>query len=532
MAKNIQKIDITSLLIIICGGIIQLSAIWLLGFRQNNGILFCCRSVPDAIYHLSLTNEIINRFPPQEPGSTDVIVKNYHYLSNLVLGDLVRVFHLPIIPTVYQYSSILLIILLAGIIITFCKLAKLPLFIQRFALFFFFFAGDINYLLILLRTGKLDFSFTILDNSSRLLTGPPRSFSILLFFAILCLIYIWIKNKKAFSGILAGILTASLMGFKIYTAVPAFAGLIIISLYKRSFLPLIVASILGLFIYLPVNSGAGGLVFTGFWRFENYIVQTPFNLIFLETARTAYLANNNNLRVLFIELIFFLSYLIFNLGSSMLSLIPIINVTRLIGNGVSLFIYITTFSLLFFGLFFIQTTGGANTVQFIITFTIISAIPCAIATYLIYNQMPKKLGIIFIIFIIILTAPRVINEFLENTIGIKNREQFVISNSEIEALNFLANQKPQDGRIAIPPPLAQKFMSQYIPLFSNHPTILAGISDHGVLGLEQRIEENNKLFKNNENNLKTRYIYNPINYNIKLGKEIYNKNNISILEIY
>src|SRR3989338_7952509 len=55
---------------------------------------------------ISYTNEIVNNFPPLEPGMFATPIQNYHYWGSIIAGELVRVFHLPVIATSYQYMTV------------------------------------------------------------------------------------------------------------------------------------------------------------------------------------------------------------------------------------------------------------------------------------------------------------------------------------------------------------------------------------------------------------------------------------------
>lgn len=496
-------IDVYAVIISILGGLTSLSAIWLMGVRVGKTLFFCCRSVPDAIYHLSLTNELVKRFPPFEPGSTGIIVKNYHYLSNLVVADLSRVFNLPLIPTVYQYSPVFFIILLCFAISTSCKLISAPKIYKYLLLFFVFFFGDVNFLLVFFTSGKINFTFDVFDNASRILTAPPRIFSFVVFFGILCFIILWIKRRSLYIGLLVAVLTGVLIGFKVYTFVPIFVGLFTIVIYrfffqkdKQGILIFTVAGLIALATYLPVNPGAGGFVFTGFWRVTDYVVKPELHLVNLELARQTFQAAGKWARVLGYEIYFLFLYLIFNFGTIiLLSFFVIKRVRKIFPQEVFYFLFTGQIALLVLGIFFIQKTGGANTVQFLIIFETIGSIIAAAAVYILIKILPKYVNYIFIAVVIVLTGARVANEFIGNTVFYKDREKVIISSEEIDAFNYLSGKTAANSIIAVSPPFVTKNISLMVPFFSNREVFLAGTSDHGVLNLDKRIIDNRKLFQ-------------------------------------
>lgn len=507
--------------IIALGGLMQLSSIWLMGVRQGSDLLFCCRSVPDAIYHLSLTGELVRRFPPFEPGSTGIAVQNYHYLANLVMADLIRVFRLPLISVVYHYTPILLIILLGLSAMAFCEIIAAPKGYKYLLLFFLFFSGDINYLLIWLTTGKPNFSFTGFDSAALLLTGPPRAFSLVIFFGLLSFLALWIKKKKWLLGLIVAILTASLVGLKIYTAAAAFAGLA----FLNHAWPFLAAVVLGLLIYLPVNAGAGGLVFAHFWRLEDYIVQAPLHLNTWELARQTFQAAGNWPRVLGFEFLFFLIYALFNFGTINLAFLPLKGVRQFFPPGIFWYLFAGQIILLILGVFFFQKTGGANTIQFLISLETIAAVLAAAVAWQIIKHLSCRWRYVFIALLIILTGTRVVNIFWENTFRLGDREQITVSSKEISALTFLTDKTPKDSVVAISPGLASKSLSLIVPLISNRPVFLAGVSDHGVPGLDQRIVDNQKLFT-------TKIGLEKINYLYVLKSEFFDANNSRLQRVF
>ena len=291
------------------------------------------------------------------------------------------------------------------------------------------------------------------------------------------------------------IVAASLIGFKIYVGIFVLCGFGVLGLwylFKRKYsmiFPLVLTVILSLIIYLPVNSNAGGLYFTGLWRFENFIVQ-PYlgSLNRLELARVIYVAHHSWLRVTEYELIFASVYIFAIFGTKLLglfqnkkslSLFPKeLNIVLLSGIAVSTVA----------GLFFEQTTGGSNTFNFLVSVFIIGSIYTALSCFYWLNKRSKAIKIFFIVIIFILTVPRSLDQTYNNFNNLQTGEGFLVTNAELKAINFLSMQKSQK-LVLVDPQIAMDFRSPYISFLSNQRMFLSGqgeeLTTHGVNFLDR-----------------------------------------------
>lgn len=88
--------DKVLLVLLIAGVCIQLTSVLYVGIPIKQGVMLCCGDSNDNLWFASLTHEMVARFPPMQPGLVGVVVHNYHFWSNLVIAELVRIFHLPL----------------------------------------------------------------------------------------------------------------------------------------------------------------------------------------------------------------------------------------------------------------------------------------------------------------------------------------------------------------------------------------------------------------------------------------------------
>jgi hypothetical protein len=428
-------IDFRITIIIIAGVLIQLSSIWANGIKMEDGIYFCC-GIPDTLTHLSLIQELVVRMPPDEPGFANIPLYNYHYLTNLAVADLVRIFRLPLVATQYQYLTVIWSILLGFGALTLAKQLRMDKRYSMWLVFFLYFAGDILFLLPVITGGNVQFSLTTLENASSLWVSPPRFIALVVFFGGLSVFVYWLKKRTLFSGMLMALIMGSLIGIKVYIGLLALIGFACLALYffivkKYSRpLPIIFMFLISLALFLPVNNQAGGLVFAGFWRFEDFIVQPVLGLSRLELARRVYLENFNYIKVIAYDLLFAFLYIVFSCGTLLIGLIQtkrstqkipkefaIVTITGLIGTSIA-------------GFFFLQNTGGANSSQFLISIYAIGTIYAALAVRHWKPFLPLSM------LIIVLTSGRVTYSTIHHIQKIQHHAGVFIPQTELAGYSF------------------------------------------------------------------------------------------------
>lgn len=483
-----KRIDFLSLSIITLGTILNLSAVWFIGVKQADGLFFCCRGVPDAIYHLSLTNQIVNTFPPTEPGMDGVLVKNYHFLSNLVVADISRVFKLDFIRVQFQFMSVLLALLLGSSAFVLSNILKLGKSFGHWLALFLYASGDILYLLPFLRGQGFNFGVTILDDATKLLAGPPRAFSIVILLGGIALFLIWIKKKDLYPGLIMAILMGTLIGFKVYTGLFALMGISAIGVYfvfKKNWkmiLPLIIAILISLSYHFQINRDAGGIYFNGLWRFENFAQHKNLAISKLDYLRLSALDENKIYLVIALEVLFIIIYFTFLFGTTILGLFQNKKSLKIFPEELNIFLIPAIFGSLIIGSFFLQHTGGANTVQFVVTVFIVASIYASLSLYFWIKKLTKYLAIIASVAVLILTLPRAINETSQNLLNIYNGEGMKLSNAQLESIGFLRNNTSPNALFVVEPWMAENEEFLIVTFLSDRSVFLAGaniLRDHG-----------------------------------------------------
>ena len=467
-----------------------MSSVWFSGTLTSKGLYFCCGSPDDNILQIAITDQIVKHFPPFEPGFYGKYIQNYHYWDSLVMGELIRVFKLPLIATDYQYMTIFISLFLGLSSIVFSQLLKIGKAFTRWLVFFLYLGGDFVWLLITIFRKQNFFGMNPLESGQQFLENIPRGISVVVFFGFAAIFLLWIKKKDKYLGLIMAIMAASLIGFKIYIGIFVLSGLGVLgiwSLFKRQYsmtIPLILTAVLSLIIYLPVNSGAGGLYFTGLWRFENFIVQ-PYlgNLNRLELARVIYVVHHSWLRVTEYELIFAFVYIFSIFGTKLLGIFQNKKSLSLFPKELNILLFVGIAVSAVAGLFFEQTTGGSNTFNFLVSIYILGSIYTALACFYWLNKRRNVIKIFVTLVIIIFTIPRALDQTYNNVNNLYYNKGFLITNNELRAINFLSTQENQK-MVLVDPQIPIDYLSPYLSFLSNQKMFLSGqgeeLTTHGV----------------------------------------------------
>lgn len=523
---SLKEVDWRLFCLVFLGVFIQAFAVWSNGvYSQQKGLFFIGGNLEDNLWHASLTYEMARRFPPFGPGLSGVLMRNYHYWSNLVIAGFVRVFKLPLFPTQFQFFPLLISFLLGMVTISLGKILNFGKNITRLFVFFNYFGGDLIYLfLIFLRSIPELFVMSSLEDGAKFFHNPPRAFSFVIALGGICLFIFWQQNKKdLLSGFLSMFLLASTTGFKIYTSIFFAIGILILisfAFLKRDWKNLFILSsfyILAALIYLPTNSQAGGLVWAPFSIVNNFIMQPWLGLDRWEQARVIFFEDKKYLHNLVFETVFTSFFLLGILGTKILGFFqsPFYLFKRL-GKELTIILLAGIFLSLIGGIFFIQATGGANTFNFLVSVFLFSSILVALSVDFWQKKLPKFLSLFLIILIILLTIPRVSHETILNIKKFLKSEGFLITNEELELYDFVNNQ-PSSSGVAIYPNDKIGKATPYVSLFINNKPLL--LSGRGLLkhfrleGIEEKEGAQEVIFKSPfEKNVARELLVNQIAY--------------------
>jgi hypothetical protein len=423
LIKDVKKLFSDKLLslIIILGLPISVSTVFTSGLPGSEGTGFFGINPIDGSYHIALIKSIVRSIPPEEPGLAGSLVQNYHYWSDLILAEIVRLFKLPPINLFYHYFPTFLAILYglagyrAGLLLTGDKK------IARLMSFFLLLSGNLGYLVMLLLTGKLTFSIASLDNAALLFTNPPRVLAQGMFLTGLSAVYYWLKTEKLSWGIVSAILLGICVGIKVYVGIFASAGLAVlffVFLYKRKYkmiVPIVVAATIGILIFFPANKNAGGLFWSPLSWPHHFFAQGEASKLMWHLQMDEFEVHNNKLRIFILNVQMVVVFLVITFGTRILGFLGLFFGQKKLGNEIFLFLAAPFLLFIFVGLFFLQESGIFESFNFIAVSTVAGSMFTSIFLAKALNFATKKqslyikLGFFGLVGVaVLLTVPRTV----------------------------------------------------------------------------------------------------------------------------
>lgn len=544
--------DKLSILLIFFGVLGQLGGIWLMGARFPNGIHILGGQPPDNNLDLATISEIINRFPPYEPGMYGTFLQNYHYLSHLFTAELIRIFHLPLITASYQYLTIFLSILLGLSVISISNILNLGKVFTRWFLFFIYFGADLSFIILLFLGKGLNFNMMPLESGMEFLFNLPRAFSIIVLFGCVYLLISWVRRRDNLLGLIIGISLGTLIGFKVYTGIFVLLGLIPFTayeLYKKNYKVLLItitALIVSFLVYFPVNKNAGGLFFTGFWRADNFIALPTLGLSNLLLAKDVFQTHNNYFKVYLLEISFLILYLISTFGTKIFGIFQNKKTLSYVPKEINLFLLFAIFSSNIIGLFFWQKNGGPNTFNFIANSFIVLSFYAALSCFYFTDKLKKPIKYVFIFIVIALTIPRYFQIWAWNYDQQKHYE--LIDNYQLQTYNYIKNNTDPKSVVLASRNIGSDSIGPYINYLTDRSAYLAGegneLESHGIDFKDRKRSVFLILNGKNIQNIKEELNKNPINYlilqntnnflfknNTDVFKNVYENKQYTILKV-
>lgn len=449
----IKKIKIIPTIIIILGTIVLSLTMIRSGINHNFGIGFWGPNGHDGIWHLSLINQLQQNIPPNNPVFSNTILNNYHWGFDLFAAFIGKIINNNIF-TYFQFLPILF-----GLLIGFLSFQIIKKNTKNHSTAIIFtiltyFTGSLGWIYTLIKSGQLggESLFWSMQSVSMLI-NPPYALSLII---ILIGLLIWSKNNstsKYFLAIINGLLFGLLSGIKVYAGI--LIGLTLVVFWFIEFLKhkkiinynfitwfttfIVSVSILSL---LGVLQSSSFLEFKPFWFIHSMIESIDkFYLPQIASYRMSLSQNLTLIKFPFfiaIEIFLMIIFLIGNMGFRTLGLLKIYQ--KIKNHQFTSFeklVLILMFISFLIPMLFVQKGTAWNTIQFFYYFLFFSNIFFAqFIADLIRDKKIKNIIIVIIIFILSnITSFATIKDYLGNP------PPSAIPPTEVEALNFLKNQK-------------------------------------------------------------------------------------------
>lgn len=487
---------VTTLLIGL-GVVFQQVPVWYTAIRTLDGLSFCCTLPINPVGQLALTNEILRKIPPDQPGLSGQGLTNYHYWLNIAVAELVRIFRLPLLYTSSQYVPLFTSIFLGLSAITLSSLLRLSVPFFNWFLFFLYFGSDLGYVVPLAFGKGINFHAPSFLNGFTFLFNPQTAISIILLFCAYALLVLALKKPTLQILLLAALLFGTLIGFKVHTGIFALVGLGTLAAYqtiRKSYTMLLVFCIslaIALVVYLPTNAGAGGIYFSSFWRIEEFMKNPELGFDPSLLSTIAYLTKQKRLfteslgtgvRVLLYESLFLMLFLLSLVGTKLVGIfqskktfvhVPL-PIHILVGSSIVVGMVL--------GLFFLQTSGVGHSEYFLHVSAIVLSFYAALAVYR-AKRRSKLMRIILVSVVAAGTLRYYQLSFDAIAVLMEPTNHYVISNEELGALSFFRSHTPHDAVILVDPSNRLDSVVSYVSFMANRPTYLSGAWGLGALNV-------------------------------------------------
>lgn len=485
-----RNIDKAIFIIILLGVVIQMIPNAANGIGIKEGLFFGAW-IPDGQYFISVTSEVVKNIPPNEPGIVNTPIKNYHYMSSIIMGELIRVFMLPLVSTVNQFFPLFLSVLLGlnGLILA--QLLRINKLFTRLLLFFLYFSGDSIFFITFILGKGFHFDITLLEDAFVLWNSIPRYFGIVIFFFSISMLLLYLETKKLSIAFISAISIGILISFKVYIGIFSLVGISFLLMYEffikksKKTLVFLLAFIVAFFLYLPVNSNAGGIFFSGLWRFHDFAANLGLSEFLI--IRDVYLQHQSWIRVFQYESMFALLYIVCLFGIYLLGFFQSKNTLSQFPLGLHIFLLSGFFVSLLLGFFFLQVTGGANTSQFLFSVYLVGILYTSLAITYWVGKLKTSLRYIVVIFLCIGVTIRVVYEINKFQKKFFQNDGLLVKNSELQAIDFLRQNTKSNDTILVDQSLDQEDKKTdtslyYIHFLSGRTVYLIGtgiLKDHG-----------------------------------------------------
>lgn len=452
------------------------------GLNYSFGMGFWGPNGHDGVWHIALI-ESLARGSFDMPVFAGETLKNYHLGFDLLVALVNRITTIPVSILYFQIIPPILAFLVGYLTYKFVLSWRKSDSSAFWATFFVYFGGSLGWILTLVRSGEVGGESTFwAQQAISTLINPPFALSLVLTLTGLILL---IKRKKLWLVIL---IFGVLIQIKAYAGLLVLGGLFLSASYQywrkkettlfKIFLGTLATSLI---LFLPLNPSSGKLIFfKPFWFLET-MMGLPDRVGWerFYSAMTNYRLGNIWIKAVPAYLVAFLTFWIGNMGTRLIKGIAVFKWLKDFKNlgPIEVFVMGVIVAGGVIPMFFLQTGTPWNTIQFFYYSLFFSAIVAGIAM----GEFIKK-SFLLSALVIAFTIPTTIGTLRHY---LPSRPPAMISNSELKALKFLANEPdgvvltlPFDREKALkaeanpPRPLYLYESTAYVSAFSQKPVYL------------------------------------------------------------
>jgi hypothetical protein len=481
------------------GTVLQVLSVIGSGVAYTKGVEFFFTNAVDGMMHLAYIQSIARSFPPQEPSAAGMMLTNYHYWSDLVMAELVRVWHIPVSHLFFQFMPLLVSGLTGMSTYLLVRSWKGSKQTAMWALFLLYFSADAAYIFMIAIHRQLSFQTPAIDNGITQFLNIPHTFAKLVFLTGLIPFSYWLQTKKKKWLFLAITFFATLAGFKIYFGIFAAIGVCLVALgqllqvffssskknviekalstfYQQrvSLLGVILLAVGASLIYFPANKSSGSLFYSPLeWP---KIFMGPDGINFREwwLRHQVYDQYHNTRNIVVLDLFAIIMCLVSIYGTRLMGFIRWKKTIREIGWEMYLFFFPGILFFTWLGLYTLQKSGLFN----VFNFFVVASVGLSLFTAFWLGKLTESKSLpskIILILFVVFTLPRPLHEiFSMSQAYATNHYDLIIDNQEIEALKAIQNSTTSNKIIQAHFNNENDRKTPYISFFSNRSTYLSG----------------------------------------------------------
>ncbi len=486
------------------------------GWKNDEESFFYFLNSFDGVMHLAFTQELIQRFPAQQPGAVDIPLSHYHYWADLVAAEMSRIFGLPISFLTFQWLPFLLGICGTVVFYSAVKYVSNSKQAANWGLFWWFFAGNSLPFLYYFLHKEWNFSLPVIDHGLIQFSNTPQAFAKFLCIAGIILWGMWVKEKNWRVGLMSTLLLASLWGFKVYFGMFSVLGWTVYLFwllfeYAKQHFKLgkrfrwshffahfwkeialyAIFGILCLVVYLPANVQAGGLFYVPL-AWPKLIISSQYLDWNEWWLRRQVYEQYQNWKWLFIQdVAVILVFLVGVFSTRFLGVWAAWQVRKKMDAALWWFLFPTTILFIYIGMNFLQTSGEYNVFNFFVVALLPLTFFLSLWTPKLSRSFVGKILLLGLIVISLLSPAMHLITISKNYLAQSDRR--VVRNSEQHVYNWIQRNTAADA--IVQPPLHNTMNAEtpWAPFFMNRQSYLAGT---GIL------RSHNQPIQNREDEMK------------------------------
>lgn len=488
------------IVLLILGILVQGSMNFPSGWHYANGINFWSSQGHDGLWHVSLMEEIKNNFPPSMPLYAGYPLQNYHYASDIFMGEFYRLFPF--------FTSLDLYFRFYPILFSFLYGLGAFVFAKRYwnmgsaywSVFFTYFCGSFGYIVSIINhnfplSGETTFWAS---QGNTILGNPPHALGIIFLTTILLLLTIWYKNRNNFWLLLTFLFGFGLCTVKVSSGAVLVIGMVTAGFYllisEKQFIPIIFGLILAISNYSMLKiispTAQSFLILEPLW-FPRTMMVVRLNWMDWEMRRQHYYYVNTlkgTLHGYLLELEAILIFIIGNTGARVLGLIGIFRNLKKKIHPVDIFMISGSIFSIVVVLLFVQRGIIYNLIQFVQIYLHFLGLYAGATTYFLLSKVKyPRVKIAISVIIISISIPTAVGNIFD-FYGLGRKPLAIISNTEIDGLNWLKDNTSQDSVIFTKPfdkdahygyktqplPISAWYSTMYVHSLSVRRTYLTG----------------------------------------------------------